>query len=102
MKQCPHCQKTPMPLLVWGVQLNPFRIKCKHCAMRLKAEASIYIGVVLLLLSMPLTVFIGLSITDIDLLEDREWVIALLVAPAILGSPLVYWLGGYALSEKQD
>ena len=102
MKNCPNCQKTPMPLLEWGVQLNPFRIKCKHCAERLSAEPSIYIGLVVLILLMPLSVFIGMSVFDIDFIEDRHWVIALLVAPAVIGGPVVYWLGGYKMGTKGE
>lgn len=102
MKNCPSCNKTPMPLLVWSVQLNPFRIQCKHCSERLNAGLSIYIGLAILILLMPLSVYIGMTQFGIDFVEDRHWIIALLVSPAVIGGPLVYWLGGYTLGTKAE
>lgn len=102
MKNCPNCHKKPVSLLEWGVQLNPFRIKCKHCAERLSAEPSIYIGLVVLILLMPLSVFIGLTLFDIDFIEDSHWVTALVIAPAVIVWPVSYWLGGYKMGAKTE
>lgn len=101
MKSCPNCHNTPMSLLEWGVQLNPFRITCKHCATRLTAEPSIYLGFIALVLLIPLLVFAGVSVFGVEFIDQRYWLITLLATPAVLGGPMVYWLGGYKLQNSQ-
>jgi len=93
--------KPPVSLrVVWCKGLNSIRCQCNNCNIDLSANMITWLILISTVAAMCITGYVSIAYYEIHDRDDRLLFIALLSIPALFGSAIGYFLGGYRLKGK--